>query len=163
MPPRTTKRRATTNLKTKNNHNCQKIELYGSPTTKELKKKHSFRPVEGAEMGSLSGEDTQQGCGLRLGRVRQWLMDLVFPHSCADKLGGTTGDQDRPRNPGFQHGEIKPQNLLLKKPVAVEAAKETPSLIREFTGETHRILQHTQTHPLRNQHQKVLVGSRGSD
>ena len=49
MPPRTTKRRTTTNLKTKNNQNLQKIELYGSPTTKELKKKHSSRPVGGAE------------------------------------------------------------------------------------------------------------------
>ena len=38
MPPHTTKRRTTTHLKTKNNQNCQKIELYGSPTTKELKK-----------------------------------------------------------------------------------------------------------------------------
>ena len=35
-----------------NNQNCQKIELYGSPTTKELKKKHSYRPVGGAETGS---------------------------------------------------------------------------------------------------------------
>ena len=42
----------TKNLKTKNNQNCQKIKLYGSLTTKELKKKHSFRPVGGAEMGS---------------------------------------------------------------------------------------------------------------
>ena len=42
----------TTNLKTKNNQNCQKIELHGSPTTKELKKKHSSRPVEGAETAS---------------------------------------------------------------------------------------------------------------
>ena len=52
LPPHTTKRRTTTNLKTKNNQNCQKIELYGSPTTKELKKKHSSRPVGGVEMGS---------------------------------------------------------------------------------------------------------------
>ena len=52
MPPYTTKRRTTTNFKTKNNQNCQKIEPYGSPTTKELKKKHSSRPVGGAEMGS---------------------------------------------------------------------------------------------------------------
>ena len=43
VPPRTTKRRTITNLKTKNNQNCQKTELYGSPTTKELKKKHSPR------------------------------------------------------------------------------------------------------------------------
>ena len=48
----TTKRRTTTNLKTKNNQNCQKVELYGSPTLKELKKKHSSRPVGGAETGS---------------------------------------------------------------------------------------------------------------
>ena len=53
VPPHTTKRR-TTNLKTKNNQNCQNIELYGSQTTKELKKKHSFRPLGGAEMGSRS-------------------------------------------------------------------------------------------------------------
>ena len=38
--PRTTKRWVTANLKTKNNLNCQKIKLYGSLTTKELKKKH---------------------------------------------------------------------------------------------------------------------------
>ena len=50
MPPSTTKRR-TINLKTKSNQNCQKIELYGIPTTKELKKKHSFRVERGAEMG----------------------------------------------------------------------------------------------------------------
>ena len=58
LPPRTTKR-TTTNLKTKNNQNCQNIELYGSPTTKELKKKQSFRMVGGAEMGSRGGEDMQ--------------------------------------------------------------------------------------------------------
>ena len=45
----------TTNLKKGNNQNCQKIELYGSPTTKELKK-HSSRLVGGAEMESQSGQ-----------------------------------------------------------------------------------------------------------
>ena len=49
--PCTTKRRTTTNLKTKTSQNCQKMELYGSLTNKELKK-HSSRPVGGAEMGS---------------------------------------------------------------------------------------------------------------
>ena len=52
MAPCTTKRSTTTHLKTKNNQNCQKIELYGSPTTKELKKNHSSRSVGGAEMCS---------------------------------------------------------------------------------------------------------------
>ena len=59
--PRTTTKRTTMNLKTKNNQNCQKIELYGIPTTKELKKKHSSRPVGGAEIGSWGGEASQQG------------------------------------------------------------------------------------------------------
>ena len=48
----TTKRRTATNLKTKNNQNSQKIKLYGSLTTKELKKKHSSRLVRGAETSS---------------------------------------------------------------------------------------------------------------
>ena len=47
------------NLKTKNNQNCQKVELYGSPTTKELKKKHSSRLVDGVETGS--GVDRTHG------------------------------------------------------------------------------------------------------
>ena len=49
----------------KNNQNCQKIKLYGSPTIKELKKKHSSRPVGGVETGSWDGEDSQQGGGWR--------------------------------------------------------------------------------------------------
>ena len=57
LPPHTTKRR-TTNLKTKYNQNCQKIELYVSLTTKELKK-HSSRLGGGADTSSWGGEDTQ--------------------------------------------------------------------------------------------------------
>ena len=41
LPPCTTKRRMTTNLKTKNNQNWNKVQLYGSPKPKKLKKKHS--------------------------------------------------------------------------------------------------------------------------
>ena len=51
MLPHTTKRRITTNLKTINNQNCQKIKLHGSPKTKDLKK-HFSRLVGGAETGS---------------------------------------------------------------------------------------------------------------
>ena len=39
----------------------------------------------------------------------------------------------------------------------VAAAGETPSLIGEFIGETHRILERTQTHPPGNQQQKGLI------
>ena len=59
--PHTTKRSLTTNLKTKYNQNCQKIKLHGSPTTKELNKKHSSRLVRWAEIGSQGGENVQQG------------------------------------------------------------------------------------------------------
>ena len=79
MPPHTTKRR-TTNLKTKNNQNCQKIELYGIPTIKELKKKHSFRPVGGTEMGSRDGEDSRQGGSWRTGAGK----------AVAGRAGGST-------------------------------------------------------------------------
>ena len=65
MPPHTTKRRSTTNLKIKNNKNYQKIKLYRSLTTKELKKKHSSRPVGGAEMGSMVREVSLQGSSWR--------------------------------------------------------------------------------------------------
>ena len=41
----------TTNLKTKYNQNCQKIELYGSPTIKDLKKKFSSRQVNTESWG----------------------------------------------------------------------------------------------------------------
>ena len=65
LPPHITKRRTTTNLKTKNNQNCQKIKPYESPTTKELKKKHSSGLVGRAKMGSQGGEDSWQGGGWR--------------------------------------------------------------------------------------------------
>ena len=67
MPPHTTKRRTTTNLKTKNNQNCQKIELYRSLTIKELKKKHSMT-------GTRCGDRQlgRKGC-----RVKGWLEDWV--------------------------------------------------------------------------------------
>ena len=54
FPTHTTKTRTTTNLKTKNNQNCQKIDLHGSLTTRELKKKHSSRLVGGKERGNQS-------------------------------------------------------------------------------------------------------------
>ena len=49
----------------------------------------------------------------------------------------------------------KVSNLRLKTPVGIEvAAVETPNLTGESVGETHRVLECTQAHPPRNQHQK---------
>ena len=44
---------------------ARKIKLYGSPKPKELKKKHSSRPVGGMETGNQGGEDAQGGGGWR--------------------------------------------------------------------------------------------------
>ena len=41
--------------------------------------------------------------------------------------------------------------------MGVAVVGETPSLTGEFVGETHRVLECTQTHPPRNQHQKGLI------
>ena len=49
------------------------------------------------------GEDMEQGD--TLGWARQWLADSVVPHLNVNKLGGTTGEQDRPCNPQFQPRE----------------------------------------------------------
>ena len=48
----------TANLKIKNNQKCKQIELYGSLTTKDLKKEYSPRWVGGTEMRSGSREDS---------------------------------------------------------------------------------------------------------
>ena len=41
--------------------------------------------------------------------------------------------------------------------MAVAVVAETPSLTGEFIGETHRVLEYTQTHLRGNQHQKGLL------
>ena len=49
------------NLKTNNTQNCQKIELHGSLTTKDLKKPHSSRQVERAETQRWGTEARRHG------------------------------------------------------------------------------------------------------
>ena len=108
-------------------------------------------------MGSWGGEDLWQGGGWRTRRPRWQLADqqshIPMQTNQEEQLGSKTDCT----NPGFQHGEIKPQNLWLWKPVGIAAVGETPSLTGEFIGETHRVLEGTQTHPPGNQHQKDLI------
>ena len=72
--------------------------MYGSPTTKESKKKHSPRPVGGAEMGSqvertrgktMAGGPRQARKQLVLQGI-WWLVEQAVPHLHASKPGGTT-------------------------------------------------------------------------
>ena len=75
-------------MKNKNNQTCQKIELYGNPTTKELKKKHSFRLVGGAETSSwaerMHGKVVARGYGGVQGGIGWLLVDQVVPHLLVD-------------------------------------------------------------------------------
>ena len=68
--PQTTKRRTTTNLKTKNNQNCQKIKLCVSPTIKELKK-HSSRLIEGQRGRMARGWTRQAHICVQISREEQ--------------------------------------------------------------------------------------------
>ena len=85
-------------FKNKNNQNKQKIELQGSPTTKEIKKKkkHSSRLLGGAETGSWVREDSHclAGAGPRdqqiveqTGQAARLLADPAGPHLHIDKPG----------------------------------------------------------------------------
>ncbi|KAF6095114.1 hypothetical protein HJG60_012086 [Phyllostomus discolor] len=79
------------NIKTNNTQNCQKIELYGSLTTKDLKKSPSSRWVGGAEMETRwRGEEVWREV------VRQWwqwnahgesLIHVWWIKICQDTLG----------------------------------------------------------------------------
>ena len=62
--------------------------------------------------------------------------------------------------------KIKASKPLTENPVGVAVAGKTHSLTGEVIGETHRVLECTQTHPPGNRYLKghnLLVGSRGSD
>ena len=95
--PCTTKRRTTTNLKTKNNQNCQIFKLHGSPTTKELKKRSS-RLVGGEETGSQGGEDAQP---------RRWLVDQLAPRLLSDSWEEPLGSETDHRTQGFSMGNYR--------------------------------------------------------
>ena len=76
-------------LKTNNTQNCQKIKLYGSLTTEDLKKPHSSRQEGGAE--------------LRYGVERlQWWRNAV-PHS-------HVVDKNREGYLGSQQSQSQPQS-----------------------------------------------------
>ena len=62
-------------------------------------------------MGNQVEKTSSEVAAGGLGQARWWLADWAVPHSHADKPGGTTREQDRLCNPGFQFGEIKPENL----------------------------------------------------
>ena len=67
-----TQKKDNDNLKTKNNQNWQNIELYGSPTTKEIKKTHSSRPVGWVETSNLA--EGSHGKAVLADPMRRWIV-----------------------------------------------------------------------------------------
>ena len=84
--------------------------------------------------------------------ARQQLVEQAVPHSCADKPGGTTGERDRPLNPGLQRREIKPQTSDLKHLWRLRWQWKKLPASQETVGETHGVLERTQADPLGNRH-----------
>ena len=64
-------------------------------------------------MTAAGGPTEAVDCGTGQARLQladpTRLADPVTPHLRIDKSGGTAGERSRPRNPGLQLGEIKPQ------------------------------------------------------
>ena len=90
MLPHTSKRRTTTNLKTRNNQNCQKMKTVWKSDNQGVIEETLIKT-------NRRGGDWQPG---RSGSTARWqLVDQVVPHLHADKLGGTTREKDRPRVP----------------------------------------------------------------
>ena len=114
----------------------QKIELYLSLTTNKLRKKHSPRSDGGAETAARRR-------GLM---ARQQLEDRAVPHSSAVKLGGTTGERNRPTTQGSSTGKLSLKSSDWKHLWRLWWRGQMPSLTGELVGETHRALECTQTH-----------------
>ena len=81
--------------------------MYGSLTTKELKKTHSSRPVGGAETGSWADRSHGKVAAGRPSKVADCGGGWAKLQLASEATAGGPGD--RPHNPGLQHREIKPQ------------------------------------------------------
>ena len=98
--PYTTKTRTTTNLKEQK----QQPELPENQTVWKSDNQAVKETFIQTGRWSRDRKLGQRGC------VARWQLAYgLVSHSRADKLEGTTGELDRPRKPGFQHGKLKPQ------------------------------------------------------
>ena len=135
----TTKRRITTNLKTINNQNCQKIKLHGCPTTKRLKK-HSSRPVGGC--GDSHQFKNKKQPELPENQTawksdNQGVKETFIPTGKrgADRRLGQRGQGANVWvRWGLADQETKDSKPLPLKSCGVLKAAETPSLAGEFLG-----------------------------
>ena len=145
MPPPTTKSSTNTNLKTKITSTARKSNCIKS-NNQEFKEETLIQTGRRGRDGQLGWRG--------LGWGRWWLVDQVVPYLCADKLGETTWGARQTTQPRFPGQGNKASKPLIEKTCGGLWWGEAPSLTGEFVGDTHRVLEHTQTHSPRNQHQK---------
>ena len=81
--------------------------MYGSLTTKEIKKTYSCRSVGGVEMSRGVGRTLGKAATGRPSEVADCRTGWAKLQLAGEAAAGGLGD--RPRNPEFQLGEIKPQ------------------------------------------------------
>ena len=82
--------------------------------TKEIKNKHSSRPVGGVETGTGAERTLVAMAGPRLTECRtngagRAVVSTLWPHIRAQINRTIGGERSRPHNSGLQRGEIKPQ------------------------------------------------------
>ena len=162
--PHTTKRRTTTSLKTKNNRNWQKIKLFGSPTTKRLKKKHSSIVVGEVETSSQGRE--KAWCGEGPGRQSSsW--QTGWSHICMqinwEEQLGREKDTTQPRVLVWGKQASKP--LAIKSCGCCGSRRNSQPHRRVGWRDPHG--PRTYTNPLTQESApegpNLLVSSRGSD
>ena len=115
-------------------------------------------------MGSQA-EGMQQGSGWRTrlgeagaGRQERWqLLECVVPQLNADKPGRNNWGAKQTMQPSVPALGNKASKPLTEKNLWGPRQQEKLPDSQEFFGETHRVLECTQTHPYGSQHQKGPV------
>ena len=101
--------------------------------------------------------------------TRWQLVDQAAPHSCADKLGGTMEEWDRPHKPGFQHMKNKASEPLAVKICGGCRDRINLQSLRRVCWRGPQGPRMYTSPPIGNQHQcsleghNSLVGNEGSD
>ena len=116
-------------LKNKNNQNCQKIEQYQNSTTKDIKKKHSSRPLEGLRPAATCREAVAgrpaTDCATQSSSTSKQSLKPLTENTCGGSGGSRRNSQPHRRS----HWRDPQGPRMYTTPPTREAAPEGPSLI----------------------------------
>ena len=152
MPHCTTKRRTTINLKTKKQPQLPENRTVWKCDNQGVKQETFIKTGRRGRDGQPGGEDSQQCGGWRTQRGGGLWSSVG--KAAAGQRGSSYWAQPQTKQPRVLAWGNKASKPLTENTCFEAAGGETPSLTGEFAGETHRVLEHTQTRPPGNQHQK---------